>query len=162
MSITHPSRPTRAWRRSFPVALAVWLTAVLGACAMGAYEPQPAVEGPATPAEEVGSRSADASSATRDATDQGLSGPPTGLTPPAAGEEQLAGVVRERLRTGSYTYLRLSPDHGADRWVVTLGNTVPVGAQIEVENLGSRHDFHSRRLGRNFADLVFGVVRVVG
>lgn len=93
---------------------------------------------------------------------EGLSGPPTGLVPPALGQEQLVGVVAQHLPAGGYTYLEITPEHGEPRWVVTMRRGIESGDRVRVDNLGSRHDFYSRRLDRRFAELVFGVVEVLG
>ena len=91
-----------------------------------------------------------------------LSGPPSGLTPPRPGEERLVGTVAEHLPTGSYHYLKIQPERGESRWVVTMGGSITEGARVEVQSMGSRRDFYSRRLDRHFAELVFAVVDVVG
>lgn len=85
-----------------------------------------------------------------------------GLVPPAPGEESLVGVVAEHLPAGGYTYLWIEPEHGDSRWVVTMRRDVGAGDRVRVDSLGSRHDFYSRRLDRRFAELVFGVVEIVG
>jgi hypothetical protein len=93
---------------------------------------------------------------------ESLAGPPTELVPPAPGQEQLVGVVAQHLPAGGYTYLQLELEHGDPRWVVTMRRDVGTGDRVRVDNLGSRHDFYSRRLDRRFAELVFGVVEIVG
>ncbi|MCH9683336.1 MAG: hypothetical protein K0V04_18010 [Deltaproteobacteria bacterium] len=163
MNTTHSRRPTL--RAKTPnLAMCAWIAAVLSAGVVGAcdgVQAEPAASGdlanvvpataPPTPPEP-------------DAAVQGerVQGPPSGLIPPAEGRRQLVGVIEERLPAGGYLYLRLQPEDGASQWVVTLGGSAGVGSRVEVDNLGSRRDFHSRRLGRRFDDLVFGVVRVVG
>lgn len=87
-----------------------------------------------------------------------LAGPPTPEAP-AAGDERFTGHVLERLPAGPYTYLQVATESGA-RWVVTMG-TAPEGA-VEVRNMGTRKHFHARRLGREFDELVFGIVASVG
>jgi hypothetical protein len=106
-------------------------------------------------------RSGDATAAST-ARGEGLSGPPTGLVPPAPGQEHLVGVVAQHLPAGGYTYLQVELAQGEPRWVVTMRRDVGTGDRVRVDNLGSRHDFYSRRLDRRFAELVFGVVEVVG
>jgi hypothetical protein len=66
--------------------------------------------------------------------------------------------VEQRLEAGSYSYLALRADDGALRWAVTMGGAVPVGALVSVRSMGHQHQFHSRRLGRTFPDLMFGIV----
>jgi hypothetical protein len=87
-----------------------------------------------------------------------LTGPPTPETP-VAGDERFTGLVLERLPAGPYTYLQVATERGA-RWVVTMG-AAPEGA-VEVRNMGVRKHFHARRLGREFDELVFGIVASVG
>ena len=75
------------------------------------------------------------------------------------GEPQpLRGVIVEVLRAGSYRYIRLRDSAGNEEWVVTLGDSPPVGAVIEGRSYGQRLNFHSPRLGRRFARLHFGLV----
>ncbi len=87
-----------------------------------------------------------------------LAGPPTPEAP-VAGDERFTGLVLERLPAGPYTYLQVATESGA-RWVVTMG-AAPEGA-VEVRNMGIRKHFHARRLGREFDELVFGIVAPVG
>lgn len=89
---------------------------------------------------------------------EGLAGPPTPEAP-APGDERFTGRVLERLPAGPYTYLQVATESGA-RWVVTMG-AAPEGA-VEVRNMGTRKHFHARRLGREFDELVFGIVESVG
>lgn len=79
------------------------------------------------------------------------------MTPPAPGEQTFAGVVEERLAAGSYTYLAVRTDD-ALRWVATMGDGAALGARVQIKSMGTRTDFHSRRLDRTFSELVFGVV----
>jgi hypothetical protein len=81
------------------------------------------------------------------------------VEPPRPDQAELAGAVVERLAAGSYTYLAVSVDDGAPRWVVTMKPGFAVGDRVHVKNMGTRRDFHSKRLGRTFDELVFGVVR---
>jgi hypothetical protein len=117
-----------------PSTLPLLLLAAALACG-----PAPAVVTPA-PAREV------------------LTGPPTPEAP-AAGDERFTGRVLERLPAGPYTYLQVATESGA-RWVVTMGSA-PEGT-VEVRNMGVRKHFHARRLGRDFDELVFGIVASVG
>ena len=87
-----------------------------------------------------------------------LTGPPTPEAP-AAGDERFTGRVLERLPAGPYTYLQVATDSGA-RWVVTMGSAP--GGTVEVRNMGVHKHFHARRLGRDFDELVFGIVASVG
>ncbi len=87
-----------------------------------------------------------------------LAGPPTPEAP-VVGDERFSGRVLERLAAGPYTYLQVATESGV-RWVVTMG-TAPEGA-VEVRNMGIRKHFHARRLGRDFDELVFGIVASAG
>jgi hypothetical protein len=80
------------------------------------------------------------------------------LAPAEAGDDAFAGVVEESIPAGGYTYLRVATEDG-DRWVATMGKGARVGHRVHVKNMGTRHDFHSRRLGRRFDELAFGIVR---
>ena len=93
---------------------------------------------------------------------KGAGNPLGELVPPAPGQERLVGVVAEHLPAGGYTYLWVEPEQGPARWVVTMRRDVGQGDRVSVDSLGSRHDFYSRRLDRRFAELVFGVVEIVG
>jgi hypothetical protein len=93
---------------------------------------------------------------------KGAGNPLGELVPPAPGQEPLVGVVAEHLPAGGYTYLWVEPEEGPARWVVTMRRDVGQGDRVRVDSLGSRQDFYSRRLDRRFAELVFGVVEVVG
>jgi hypothetical protein len=64
--------------------------------------------------------------------------------------------VNERLRAGSYTYLDLRLGDGSQRWIVVLGKAeAEPGQDIEAVAMGTRTDFHSRRLDRTFDRLTF-------
>lgn len=179
MHTRHPNRGARA--RGAGDALLVWSVALLGAAFSVACEPGPAevqVEAvtavePAPSGAEAGGIEASsptpssptpivAPAAAPPSTAKGLEGPPTDLVPPAPDEATLFGTVAELLPAGGYTYLRVEPERGEPRWVVTLRRGLEPGARVEVDNIGSRHDFYSRRLDRSFPELVFGVVRVTG
>lgn len=84
-----------------------------------------------------------------------LTGPPV-TTAPAPGDERFRGRVLERLPAGPYTYLHVATAAGP-RWVVTMG-AAPQVDTVEVRNMGTQKNFHARRLGRDFAELVFGIV----
>jgi hypothetical protein len=68
------------------------------------------------------------------------------------------GVVEERLDAGSYTYLAVR-DQAALRWVAVMGEGEAPGSNVLVHALGVRTDFHSARLDRDFAELVFATVQ---
>lgn len=72
----------------------------------------------------------------------------------------LDGSVEETLKAGSYAYFRVR-SAGGDVWVATVAATAPpppVG-RVHVLVLGRAERFHSRRLGRDFQPLAFGVIR---
>lgn len=140
-----------SWR-GWGAALAVAGFATACDPAVSPTQAEPAVS--STKAEPVASASADGGSV--------HASPLGALVPPAPGEERLVGVVAERLPAGGYTYLWIEPEHGDSRWVVTMRRDVGAGDRVRVDSLGSRHDFYSRRLDRRFAELVFGVVEIVG
>jgi hypothetical protein len=81
------------------------------------------------------------------------------LEPARSGEQRFVGRVDQVLSAGSYTYARVTSDAGSQRWVVTSSRGITPGASVEVENMGTRREFHSKRLGRTFDELVFGIVR---
>lgn len=87
--------------------------------------------------------------------------PLTEVEPVRPGDERVRGQVAEALRAGSYTYLSIASDDGTTRWVVTMKRGISPGARVEVTNMGTRRDFRSKKLGRTFDELVFGVVRPV-
>jgi hypothetical protein len=72
----------------------------------------------------------------------------------------LDGSVEETLNAGSYVYVRVRSG-GADIWVATLAATLPPRplGRVRVLVVGRAEGFHSRRLGRDFQSLAFGVIR---
>lgn len=83
------------------------------------------------------------------------------VDPPRAGDEKLHGRIVEILRAGSYTYASVQPDEGEARWVVTLRRGLSTGQEVDVKNMGTQRAFRSKRLGRTFDELIFGVIRPV-
>ena len=77
--------------------------------------------------------------------------------PASADDREFTGIVRERLPAGTYVYLGVESERGL-RWVATTGSTAALGTHVHVQSMGTRRDFHSRRLDRSFDELVFGVV----
>jgi hypothetical protein len=69
----------------------------------------------------------------------------------------IEGHVEELLPAGPYTYLAVRTA-GELVWAVTLGGAPPPGTAVHVQSMGRRTSFHSRRLGRTFPELVFGLV----
>ena len=119
------------------------LSLALLACAL-ACSPAPAAPAPATAvlAETAAAKPA-------------RTGPPV-MAPPVAGDERFTGRVLERLPAGPYTYLHVATAE-RERWVVTMG-AAPATDEVEVRNMGTQRNFHARRLGRDFDELVFGIV----
>jgi hypothetical protein len=115
------------------------LSLALLACAL-ACSPAPAAPAPVTPVA---------------AAKPALTGPPV-MAPPVAGDERFTGRVLERLPAGPYTYLHVATAE-RERWVVTMGAAPPTD-EVEVRNMGTQRNFHARRLGRDFDELVFGIV----
>jgi hypothetical protein len=64
------------------------------------------------------------------------------------------GQVVERLDAGGYSYLRLQDG----RWVVGLDKGHREGDAVRVLPVGLAHDFESRKTGRTFGTLTFGVL----
>ena len=69
------------------------------------------------------------------------------------------GRVVERLDAGSYVYLRVSRAGAADTWVVALRSRASIGDRVRIDAVGRAEGFHSKRLGRDFAELFFAAVR---
>ena len=78
---------------------------------------------------------------------------------PTPSEREFAGVVTARLDAGGYTYVAIDRDDGGPSWVATMGRGADVGRHVQVEAFAASEDFHSRRLDRRFARILFGVVR---
>jgi hypothetical protein len=70
----------------------------------------------------------------------------------------IEGEVEERVPAGPYLYLRVRSAE-AEHWVVALKGTVPTRRDVRMTVLGHTRDFHSARLGRDFDELLFVVVR---
>jgi hypothetical protein len=83
------------------------------------------------------------------------------VDPPREGDEKLHGRIVEILRAGSYTYAAVQPDEGEARWVVTMRRGLSAGQEVDVKNMGTQRAFRSKRLGRTFDELIFGIVRPV-
>lgn len=94
----------------------------------------------------------------RPATPAGAAGPfaATALAP--ARQFRVAGRIEERLSAGSYVYLKVRPTGApADVWVVLMTSSAPPtgAATVDVLVVARAATFHSRRLGRDFSDLLF-------
>jgi hypothetical protein len=72
--------------------------------------------------------------------------------------KRMRGRVNERLRAGSYTYLDMRLHDGTQEWIVVMGKAPAPGQEIEAVNMGTRQNFHSRRLDRTFDRLTFAWV----
>ena len=85
--------------------------------------------------------------------------PLTTLVRDAADAAPLTGIVVEKIKAGSYTYVAVSTASGTQpRWAVTLGRGEPLGTRVKVRSFGRRREFYSRRLDRTFPELTFGIV----
>ena len=85
--------------------------------------------------------------------------PLSSVEPPLADERGWRGRVEEVLSAGGYRYLRVRSEDDVDWWVVTLASRYREGELVDVKNMGTRSNFRSKRLGRTFDRLVFGIVR---
>ncbi len=71
----------------------------------------------------------------------------------------LGGVVHEVLPAEHYTYVRVGAPGTDGDWAVVMGTLDAVtGQAITLSVQGSQHDFHSRRLDRDFERLFFASV----
>ncbi len=85
--------------------------------------------------------------------------PLRGLARPIAPPLHLRGEIRERLVAGSYSYLRVTSEHGPERWLVTVGSSRAVGECVELTAYAIAANFESPRLRRRFDPLLFGSAR---
>ena len=84
--------------------------------------------------------------------------PLAAATPVAGPAQVLSGQILERLDAGSYIYLRVRPaDAGAETWIVLPVLEAPTAdaTAIRVRVMRRVERFHSRRLGREFSELLF-------
>lgn len=81
---------------------------------------------------------------------------PPETAPIREADKHFTGSVREVLFAGSYVYVEVELEGGETRWVVGTDDPPRVGERVEVSAYGERRDFHSRRLDRDFARLLFG------
>lgn len=81
----------------------------------------------------------------------------------AAGKRSgFEGRVMARLDAGSYRYLQVERADGSRSWVVTLASSAGTSSgasRVWVVPVGHAARFTSKRLGRDFSDLYFGLVR---
>lgn len=68
-------------------------------------------------------------------------------------------VVEERLTAGGYLYLRVRDLSGQHHWVATLKAFCPDDDDVSIWVMGRADRFQSKRLGREFAPLLFATVR---
>jgi len=149
MCRTHPAEGRLRGRRRIILALSL----AAASCGVADARPQPE-EAAAGPNRDSDSkrRAVENGPEKRDAN------PFAGLSPTPSGQEQLAGRIEERLVAGSYVYLAIRGRDGELRWAVVLGAAPPVDADVALVSTGRRTDFHSPRLGRDFAVLHFAVM----
>jgi hypothetical protein len=88
----------------------------------------------------------------------GDTNPLASLVRSAVDEPPLYGRVEQRISAGSYTYLGLRTVRDELRWTVTMGRGESEGTEVSVRKLGFSPRFFSKRLQREFPDLVFGIV----
>ncbi len=84
--------------------------------------------------------------------------PLASLVRSALDEPPLYGRVEQRISAGSYTYLGLRTQQDELRWAVTMGRGEREGTTVSVRSLGFSPRFYSKRLQREFPNLVFGLV----
>ncbi len=65
-----------------------------------------------------------------------------------------AGVVKESIAAGNYTYL-LVEDEGKETWLALPTLDVPVGAQVRYVDGQPMKDFHSPSMNRTFDEVMF-------
>lgn len=77
---------------------------------------------------------------------------------PLASPVHLRGAVRERIATGSYVYLRIADERGAEQWFVTLRGRDDETTErcVEATAYARAERFESTRLSRRFQPLWFG------
>ena len=81
----------------------------------------------------------------------------------ASDVQVLEGRVEDVQVAGHYTYLRIGKDQGRQRWAVVIGRpTARVGDALRLKVHGSKTDFHSRRLNRDFDEVFFARVLAEG
>lgn len=83
-------------------------------------------------------------------------GSPLGDAAPST-DAPWTGVVEQALDAKPYTYLAVR-EGDALRWVAIMGAARAPGSTVTIRNLALRTDFHSRKLDRTFAELVFGEI----
>ncbi|MET0285899.1 MAG: hypothetical protein ABW352_15565 [Polyangiales bacterium] len=84
--------------------------------------------------------------------------PLASLVRSAVDEPPLYGRVEQRISAGGYTYLGLRTAREGLRWTVTMGRGEREGTEVSVRSLGFSPSFYSKRLQREFPNLVFGIV----
>jgi hypothetical protein len=85
-------------------------------------------------------------------------------SPPPFVESDLAlpapfeGRVLEVVPAGGYMYVQVGEDAESGVWVASLEKAVAEGQQVSVRPIGARSEFRSKRTGRTFQHLIFGVI----
>ncbi len=126
-----------------PLALLAALAALAGALALRsatAAPSQPAAQRPGAAAPAPG-------------------GPLASLGPESQERRVIEGRPVERLKAGTYTYVRIEDDQGVSRWVVMMGGLAGAATRVRATTMARATDFPSQRLGRRFDELFFGVIR---
>ena len=75
-------------------------------------------------------------------------GPLAQLGPESRERRVIEGRPAERLRAGSYTYVRVVDDEGKGRWVVTMGRVAEGASRVQARTMARTTDFHSTRRSR--------------
>lgn len=84
--------------------------------------------------------------------------PLLGISVPSLEESEIDGVIRDVVRAGPYRYVEVVDGRGSARWIATLSVSAGPGDSVHVKSFGARDDFYSKRLGRRFERLLFGMV----
>jgi hypothetical protein len=66
-----------------------------------------------------------------------------------------AGVVRERIQTSAYTYLKVDTGGVGEQWIAGPRIEVELGDQVRYSRGVEMGNFYSRTLNRNFASILF-------
>jgi len=77
-----------------------------------------------------------------------------------AGLDRFEGTVTQNLAAGHYSYMQVAPTDGrAPVWLATMGKGEDSGTAVAITAYSAVQDFHSRRLGRRFDQVLFGQAR---
>lgn len=74
----------------------------------------------------------------------------------SGGQQELpnAGIVKETIAAGNYTYLRVE-DEGKETWLALPKREVPVGAHVRYVDGEVMTNFHSPSMNRTFDEVIF-------